>query len=157
MESSDVLMALKEMSLTDLRKVSAQAAFLLTKEQLNVSPLERDVYESICDTLKFEGIAPPPFGTFARTNAFSSFRGGVVCFLQYIGQHCAPKMRVERQKVIYVFVRMLARRLRRDGIPLSAKTMSSTLSRIENIVEDQFPGYRESGLLSVLLKKYQIE
>ena len=157
MESQDVLEALKKMPLTDLRKVSAQATHLLTKGVLNTSPLERDVYESICDALKLEGVSSlPPFTVFARTNTFASFRRGVILFLEYIEQYCKPKKRLERMKIIHVFLRMLVRRLRRDGVPLSSKTMASALLRVENIVEDQFPGYRESGLLPILLKKYQL-
>lgn len=151
MSSQAIISQLAELSPKELKELAARANFLLGTDD---SPEDEDlVHRQIVQVLRDYGVLSTP--PLKKLPHYSQFKKGVVDLLEYVEAYFAPKKKIDKIKVVMILVKMLARQIKREEIPVSHRTISQALNRVGSIVELQFPGYRESGLLPMLIAKHQ--
>jgi len=139
-------------TLTDAER--AQLMQVLAPAKVNGDALEGEelVYDVIKEHLDEVGLDTYPYHVFRARHNYGDFRRGAKIVLDYVGR-MRPKGRAEFRKGIIVLVRMLLRRLERDGITCSIGVVMKNLQRVPAIVDDAYPGYRVSGMLNWLITK----
>jgi len=139
------------LSRDDLRELKGRVEYLL-KGDKNVDDCGAQIHRVITDELTARGIYGMPFGVLKKQAYYAAHKEGSASVEEFSKRYMKPPSRVEALKVYRVLVKMLSRRLIAEGTPLSPKTMSQGLKRIPAIVDCQFPGYRESGLLPAIYR-----
>ena len=151
--------ALTELSPSELRKLKSECEGLLNAQGVEAQGADltdaQHIHWLFTDKLKAEGKPCLPFFALTKAAHYSTFIDGVKMFYNFVDHFLKPANKTEREKAVQVLPRMLARRLERDGVPVSHSSLSSALQRVSSIVDDQFPGYRESGLLPMLISSHQ--
>lgn len=112
----------------------------------DVERYQQLVHELICKELG-ERVAPPQ-----RLAHYSKFKANVGWLADFIRRHFKPTRRNEWLAGFRLAVTQSARALRVAQAPLTHKTLSLKLRYFNDVVDRQFPGYRESGLLPYLLR-----
>lgn len=144
---------LASLSQTQLRELVTRASALLDRPQDDsATGLVHDALDGI---FRKRGEKLPPMSVIKKLPHYGSFRDGSTALLEYIDTYLKPSTRVERLKAVNVLLAMLIRWLERREIPISHRAVSQSLSRVASIVDKQFPGYRQSGLLPMIVKAHQ--
>lgn len=114
----------------------------------------RLVYEQIGAALKRCRVSVLPYPVAQRSAPwFLDYRKGSALLLDYVREHMKPRDRVALTAAVRLVVDVLVRAVGRSKRPgLSFRRMAYELSWTPERMDDAFPGYRQSGLLSVLLK-----
>ena len=114
-------------------------------EQFVLSELERIV--------KADGGTVPPLFVLSRRHYYGLWQEGVKNVLLYIETYFHPKDVRERKQILYVLLSVLSVYLKQGGVSVSLENCVSQLHRISDVIDSQFPGYRENGLLLKLIEK----
>lgn len=158
--SQELMQALASMSAKDLKEVQARTAFLLQGQQQDekVDEAIKVVFHQMSIELREKGhLDIPPLKVVLQGKAGKGLRNGSKYFIQYIEQYFQPEKKIDKLHGVQLLLRMLIRRLERDSIPVTVTTLAQQLSKINVVVEDEFPGYRQSGFLPLLLKKFRLD
>ena len=106
------------------------------------------VFTEIAEYLTDRGQrAPFPYATFRARPEFGAFAKAADAMLWYVGRNFKPKNGAQTMKVHRLLLVILARWLERRNIAVSFRTMTQQLGRVPELVESEFPGYAERGLL----------
>ena len=155
----DVLEQLSSLTSDQLREVASRASLLLSAQTPSVAKQTGDeelVFSVVSDLFKDRGLSEAPFRVIAKQSYFPKYRESVASLGKYIDRFIKPKTRVERRKVVLILVRMLIRWMTEASVPVSYKTVALNLSKVPDLVDRQFPGYRQSGLLPILVKQTRV-
>jgi hypothetical protein len=106
----------------------------------------QQVYSAVAVALKSAGSPVPPL---ARVPAF----GKAAEMLADFADRFKPRGEVERKQVLELLIRILARWMRRKGVPVTCKTMINCMPRVPALCENAFPGYLGAGLLPMVLRR----
>lgn len=140
---------LPDLSREQLQDLAIRIGTLLTPEERTD---EGEVYTVIADVLRYSGIRLPPFGVIRKHAQFKRFREGAETLQAFLHRYTPGLRKVERFKALQVLTRVVVRRLHRDNVPVGVLTLSDAFKRIGAIIDDQFPGYVESGLLVTIVR-----
>ena len=155
-----VIQDFPSMSQGQLKKVMAAAQYLLNEANpsgswnSSTAMVYRLVDQVVSDSI---GSASLPLGIFLRSRSVSKSKVNAVSagLITFIKNNFGCSNRAEMCKAITILARAVVNRLRRDGVPISHQTVFANLSRVPTIVDSQFPGYRQSGMLKMLLSAPQ--
>ena len=110
------------------------------------------VYRAMTEALRGMGTKLPPMQVFCRTPAYSQFVKTAPLVVEF-SDHFQPKTKTQRFAVVKMLCRLTAMRMREVAIPVSARTLAQQLSSVADYVDIQFPGYRQSNLLPIVMQQ----
>lgn len=111
------------------------------------------VWDVLSAELHAMGIHCPPLGVFKRTRDYSTFLKAVPVVAAFVRQGFRVKTRASFRRAVRIGVRVVIRTVGKyDRVTLCLRSVVGNLQRMDGMVEHQFPGYRESGLLPILLR-----
>lgn len=151
----DVTRLLPGMTPDQLRQVIARSTVLLGGAD-HPPNLDTDlalVHSVVSSVLASRGTRCPPLGVIVRQSYFPELRMGAQVLCEYVDKYVLPSTRGERAKALRVFIEMIVRGLPPRGIPVTVRTVCQSLTSVGAYVEQQFPGYLESGLLPVVVRR----
>lgn len=155
----NVLDALPRMTQKELRELNARTSMLLTgataapgkRERLDVSGM-KDTYTVLADELKKWGANPVPYVALARGKMFPVFRDAVPLLQEYVTTNMKPKNEGVRRRAVRIILGLVVQHVHAHcRAPLSTVTALRALPNFGAIIERQFPGYAEAGLLPIIL------
>jgi hypothetical protein len=152
-------MALEKMNREQLREVWAKASALLGVQGSKTpttdakgSERPRDFYDEMKRLLEADGVFCPPFPVFAKSRNFVAFKAGVDVLYAYVDKYFKPKKRLERSRIHKVLLGLIVTHMRAEGrVPVSVNTVARRLVAVGGLVDMEFPGYRESNMLPIML------
>lgn len=113
----------------------------------NTSSEESLLYEVVSTAVRVK----MPFSEFAKSSAYKTWAKGeptVMAFLNSTFPECQKKLPMVA--ILRFLIDLLRAELVRADIPVTLGTISSNLNRIPEIFSSEFPGYAESGALSIV-------
>ena len=108
------------------------------------------VYGVLVSILGDRGTSCPPPRVFQTMRAGAGFPAKAEVLLDYVRTFMLATKRVEQRAVVRLLVLVLIRRMTRDHVPVTLGTVVRNIPRIPAVTDEQFPGYREAGLLPAL-------
>lgn len=148
---------LKGLTPAELEEVRTKALFLLRRSGSRAADVPETLYDAIRDHLLSRGVSVQPYSVFRRKSKHRTTFDQVASTLrEFTDQHLKPKTHLQRIQAYGVLLNAVTRRLQGQGIPLSLNTFLSTLPKAPSLLDLEFPGYLESGLLpQVLFRRKQ--
>lgn len=132
-----------------LKSLIARAESLLPRESTGREETDRDqVLASMLSALRAKGLRAPE-AAIRRGPYWPAFQRGADALAAFLLEY-APAVaakRLRRQMAYDRLLGVLARWLARIKVPVTPKTMIQNLEKIPALVDQQFPGYAQSGLL----------
>lgn len=129
---------------------------LVTSAPLKESADPEFVYGALHGLMGRLGHRPPPWEGFKRSPDAPTFRRHAEMLMAYVRERVRARRRPTQLRALDVLLRMLARRLKRDEVPVTLRTLVRNMGRIPAVAADAFPGYEEAGLLPTLVLKFRI-
>lgn len=115
------------------------------------------VWEIIQQVLRLRGVSRTmPYTVLRRQRFFKQYRDGCGIAGDFVRQYCGTLKGGWERKAWRVCIDALLRKLKTQKIPIGPMTISQNLGRIPDIIEDAFPGYRESGMLPYVISKSKV-
>lgn len=148
---SDLAADLPSMSQDQLREIVARATALLKPADRNRTD-EQDLYSALTTELTSQGISLPHYAIAMKSPAGPTFLRGASVVSSFVAEHIEPTTKAHRILAYRRFMKMLARWMVTCGIPVTLKNVAQNLDKVPAIVQRQFPGYLESGLLPMVLR-----
>lgn len=152
---TDAKRLMAELGDADLRQlraaISARLDAGLSKPSSKKGTIDL-VLEEIVTTMKArhgEYSAPP---LLKRSQGYPAFREKVEGDLEKYFEE-AEANRIERTALIHFAIGLLVENLRRMRLPISARAVMNHIHRLPSVVDRAFPGYAESGLLHLVIRK----
>jgi len=140
---------LGKLSQDELRELAGRIALQL--EGSTESPDNELLHSAISSYLAGIGVSAPPVVAVRKGRDAKALREGASAVSSFVAEH-VTKRRVETIATYRVLVRMLARHLRNNGIPVSYRTLVRSAANVVAIADCAYPGYREAGLLGRILR-----
>ena len=149
----DLMAALPGLSAIELKQAMARIQALMGREPLSGESETQEVavHTVMMEVIKKFGGQCPPYGVVVRMDHYPRFNGVADLLVFFVRENFKTTSRAQTRKIYSILLEMVARRLRRDSVPVSHKTLTDALPRLADICDDQFPGYRQSGLLNALI------
>lgn len=96
-----------------------------------------------------KGIKFPPFGVLKRMWCWEKLKRGSLGVVTYLRTHApeTARLRATRRSGYFLLSGVLASKMGERKIPITPKTVSEQLMNAPAFMDQQFPGYAESGLL----------
>lgn len=139
--------------LSSLPAEQKRAAFAMlgssSTESSESSTLYIQLSKVICD---LTGTQMLPFSVFSKHETIATWKRSAPIISSYIEREVKPRSHSERIKCEYIFCKILVQWMLKIGIPVSIYTAVKQLPQLLGCVEAEFPGYRESGLLPMILR-----
>jgi len=145
---ASILLLLPKLNQTEI--IALEKALSTFKRQGDNVWLEADLYDRF--NLKLKS-ALPPFGIFKKTTGYAKWASGIVSVKQLLVSLKVGTSGVSYLKMLDMLVFSTLTYLDKLEIPVGIKTISQVFERIEQVIDDQFPGYLESGLLYLMIKE----
>lgn len=150
--------SLHKLTPDQLAQVHARTSVLLGSSAESTPTGKRDaevelVHEAINEALKEHGeIRGMPLTVLRKQKHVTLFKSNAAMLLEYIDRYFKPANKTDRLRAVKLLVGMVGRRLLARGRPVSHQTISQGIGKVNSVVESQFPGYRASNMLPMLLK-----
>lgn len=151
-----VVDALPAFTPEERRRVWAACAALGVEDSGRRHAAEDDVFDVLHSFLRARGQSCPPIGTAKRTRSWRQFKAGAAAVEEWMCDHVKARVPLKKRRALDIAFRVTARALEKQEIPVTFGTMSQALDRTPALVDVQFPGYREAGLLPVLLGEFDL-
>lgn len=107
------------------------------------------VYTAISESMGGRGI--PPLFAILKSKQAANFRAGASILYGFMEEVIRPSQRPMRNQSLYILVQCVLSDIRRQKKDLTVYWISMGMRGIWSIVERDFPGYLESGLLASAL------
>lgn len=134
----------------ELRALHARVGALLESKRAEGD--EQLLFTAIAQQLDAKG-QTWSLGMLARNALYTQFQSRCLATTIYVDRFFQPKNRLERLKAFRLLTRVLLRFLENARVPITLKTVVQNLDKIPRLVDDEFPGYLESGVLPMLLQR----
>jgi hypothetical protein len=152
--STALMDSLGTLSPAELKELQARATALLGSGSAADETVEGMIHDAIEVALRsFGAQSVLPLRVVRQQAWYKDFKAGSAELLAFIDECVKPTTKLERIKVVRVFVRMIARQLSDWQVPVSYKTLAQNLKKVATIADLQFPGYQACGLLGVIVRK----
>jgi hypothetical protein len=142
---------LSQLSEKELKEVQKLSSLLLQGDGTSTreGKDEEMVHDAICSELS-ERI---PYRILPRASHYKEFKAKASELAEWVRENLEPKTKLERKKGLSILIRILCRWLRDCNVPLSHRALTRNLQKVPGLVDREFPGYLESGLLPIVLSK----
>lgn len=90
---------------------------------------------------------------FAPVQLKPNLRKAAVVVSELIATHCPKIKNAEKEFLLSLFADLLVNSMKRRGCFLSWKNLLSEAENLPAVIETEFPGYLQSGLLPMLYRK----
>ncbi len=152
---SEILDKLTTLTPEELRELRARAGLLLQNSTASSGDSidEEVLADVLADELRAKSIRVPVYGVLKRMHHYKAFHEAAPLVEAFTTAHVRPRTKAERRVAYTVFVRMVVRYMESARIPVSHKAACQQLRRVPEIVERQFPGYVENGLLRSIVSR----
>lgn len=112
-----------------------------------------EVVEAMLTHLKRKGCSMP-LGVVKRAPWWPKLKKDAAGIADYLTAHAPAVMtkRLVRQRAYYIVVGILVRWVERIGIPVTPRSLAQNMDKVPGILDQQFPGYAESGYLGWVFK-----
>lgn len=147
--ASQIISALPNLKSKELSSIKAAIEQLQTKE----AP-DKDVqllFDAILTTIN----SKLPWAKFEGSSAYKDFQAGAPGAVQFINQTFKPSTRTKTFLAMRLSIGLLVISLKKREIYTTVGTMCRNLNRLPMVFDDAFPGYRESGLVPMLMKQME--
>lgn len=149
-----VVESLPHLTEDELRKVAARVGFLLTCKNESSSSDDSLILDCIASALQSRGIEFSSIAMLRKSSVYNSFRSEKVpAILAYFDNQNAKFTRNELRMIISMGVDLLIDALGAQGLGISGRTLLSHSHRIPSVINAAFPGYAQSGILSMIVRR----
>lgn len=142
----------------ELDQIIALASFLKKgkpsqKSVANEESMEHILFEVMQDVLLDNHIKIPHFNYFKKTPAYKKFKENMEFVSGFFDKGFAPRRltRVKRRKLYRMVMELLIISMKEAGITITSNSFTTMLKNIPSIIQTNFPGYIESGLLFMMV------
>lgn len=142
---ANILLILDQLSEEELNKLET----LLVNRKRTDDCLELDLYSRLNSYLNG---ALAPFYVFKRRAYYDQWQQSVCQVRKVFESMGVPKSGINYLKMVNITLFSIVSYQDKLSIPLGVKTVSQSLRKIDQILDDQFPGYLHSGLFYSLVK-----
>lgn len=108
-------------------------------------------YSAIHQEFERRGLEIPNWFMFKKTDNISYLRKNVQANKEFFNKHL-PTRRPERLHAFKIISRLMVDWLQKIGLTVTPGVLVRNLSNVQFVIEDNFPGYIESGLLHLAMK-----
>jgi hypothetical protein len=147
-----LLEELKALDSTALQQVASTASALLSASANRAEASGALWYATIQDRLQSHGVIVPPYGVTNNGPLASAWKRGTRAMQAY-ADDLQPKTARDAARVRSLLTSQLIDWLRYTKCPLSLKALIQNMPNIGTAMAHSFPGYRENGLLRMLLSE----
>lgn len=146
-----VLRILPTLSVEDLAHVKQRLAMMNSVSSVDVKLVYPTMFlDVICEVLRARGVEFTYAAQLQKSTQYPAFAKKVPGLLEYFG---TVKNVVQKAALVRVSVGLLYDNLIEMNVPVGSRTMMAHIHRIPNILNKHFPGYAQSGLLSMIVRK----
>lgn len=155
MTYDDIVAAIPNLSAQQLHELRGRCKALLgTRSDPNatttgLTPGEV-VYHALGGLYEERGLELLPWPVFIKTKFGARWVLNSVKLVEWVNKFCKPRDRVERNVALQNILERLIQLVCAGGAPNRPATIGGVLTRVPRLVDDWYPGYRESGLLNLL-------
>lgn len=152
--TTDVFAALPTLSRKELQELSARISALTSQaDGPDASGDDGILYDAMAQACRRAGGEVAPWSVVMASGR-KRFADASKSFWLYVSTHLEPKGKDERRTAAQVLMNAAADRIMRcPNRPVCVKTLLDECFKIHDVTDDAFPGYRESGMLRVLLRR----
>jgi hypothetical protein len=152
-EVEKLIAALPEMASEDLRTLHAKLGFLLKVgpkgEQETATSFSAVMYSALVDQMvERTKVKYPPFGVFQKQAGYQKFAEACAVVEEANSMWFPKQTRAERVSMTALYAGLVLDRLAERGTTMVWNTINFWLGNLPALVDDAFPGYAMSGLLS---------
>ena len=148
---------LAELSPSDLKDVQARTHALLADSTPSEDSDVRMVYDALVHEVKsIGGKSTMPYAAYAKRSSFAKFKAQVPPFLNFVDTFLLPRSKADRLKAARLLFSMILSAIHRRQARASMSYVLNLMPQVHEIVEQEFPGYRDSGMLHIILRQHLI-
>jgi len=158
MNYDSISKAIKKLNPSELARLRSEITALLSlrsgradhdaHEEENVSDTRFGLW-AICDMLQRNGLEYGSVAMLQRHRDFAQFKIQYEGVNKFFGK--AKLDKVQRRSLYQIGLKLLYENLVEMGIPVSAVTMMHHIYRVPSLINQQLPGYAQSGLLKLVV------
>jgi hypothetical protein len=148
---STVKRLLPTLSGDELSQIREQLSMISTMKPVPAGTDEGLALESICEGLSSLGVEYAYPTLLQKTDGYSSFRCKVGPVMQFLRR--GMKEKNEIRAALVLATQLLYQDLTSSGFPATARTIMRHFHRVPSVINRNFPGYAQSGMLSWIIKK----
>ena len=162
MTLSDILRVLPTLEQEELRKIKMTCDFMLkglsgkSVDSVIVDEVSSDeaslFYSALVEELGRLGVTTPPWHAFQRLDIYKNYQANFPLLEQYVAKTFPSVNLRDRQRLYYLFAGIVAQKVKEWDLPLTLGVVCRNLNKVPSLVAGEFPGYAESGLLSIVLQ-----
>jgi len=147
--------AVLKLNLSELARLRAEIGVLMALP--GAADRTVDVEDSrfglwaINELLTSNGLEPPSLSRLASHRHRSKFDQDYAAVDGYLREAGLDK--VQRRTLVEIGLKLLYRNMVELGVPVSGVTLMNQIYRIPSMINKAFPGYAESGLLKMIVRK----
>jgi hypothetical protein len=138
---------LAQMDVGELQEVVTRASALLEVKNDGVDEA-RQIHNIIADEVP----NTPHYSAIKRSRHYKQFLNNLDLFSETI-RMLKPRGRLEELAAKRKLIQILIRWMHRKNIPVSHRTICQNMDKLVGVLDGQFPGYREAGLLRTVLAR----
>lgn len=142
MKLSQILGALPRLTQQELAAVGAAVQKLQGSAAPTIDDNERLLYESLTEAIG----AGVPFAKFAASTAYKPWVQNASSFVEFAENTFQPRNRAARKALLAYLLGLIHADLMKRNVPISMMAVATNLSRIPELYDQAFPGYRASGI-----------
>ncbi len=133
-------------------RLSAMTDFVGDNDSTNTSGFgdEIIVLEAIIDVTSRLAGEPNSIPTLRRADGYASFKRKAIALVYSMNYQSLS--RVRQGAIITLGFELLYRNLRDQSMPATARTLMRHTHRIHGVLDSNFPGYSEAGLLGWIVR-----
>jgi hypothetical protein len=154
--ANTIIEQLTSLPKSELAKVRASMNLLApaggnAAKQAKAETDEALVLGQLAAVLRRHGEQSPPLPVILKTKDAKCFKDGCAVLAAYARTHLRPDNRAEMLQALRVLLDVLVRYIVSRERPVTFRTACRHLGTIAAAVEQEFPGYRAAGMLTVVL------
>ena len=144
---------LKDLSADELLELKARIDAMCVDRENKNAPTQRELLAGVIrDQLRGVGTNVMPKAAISAAGLKGKWEAAADRISSYVETHISSK-RAEGMHAYVILIQMLIRHLSASGVPATHRNVIVNLEKVPALVDRQFPGYRENGLLPVIVKR----
>jgi len=157
---SSILSGLATLRTKDLARVVSAAQGLYERESITPASSPpagtqdaKIAFTAITTVLAQARLKTLPWAVFIRQNFYNKFEADAEQLLAVVRDELDAKTSVQEVTRATFLVKLLANRLSHAMCPISTRTLAINLSKVYDAIDSAFPGYRQNGMLKLVVGK----
>jgi uncharacterized membrane protein YecN with MAPEG domain len=150
MKVQELISLLGRFQKKDLLKIRSAINHLIGEVETSVSDDTEMLFNAIVHLLNMR----LSYASFLKTKSLrSQWKNKARGVVDFIHTTFAPKDKATEYAVTLLLVQLLMEDMKKRNVLISLRTLVLNLGRVPVVFDDQYPGYREAGLVGVILKQ----